>query len=841
MYNFSSLQLAFPLLAAACLATQPADAPAPVANIVQLAPPAYSLPRITPAAVNAVSIGGSFWGPRIAAVRAGTLAANRHQCDSTGRIANFENAAKKIKNEPAVAGDQPAEFQGLLFNDSDVYKMMEGWAYLIATESDPIVKGQLDKDLDALIAKVAAAQYPDGYINTYYTLKVGVDKRFSNDINDHETYCLGHLIEAGVAHFECTGKRTLLDVAIKAADLLEDVYAPGKLSTPSGHQEIELALVRLADATSQFKYRNLASAFIEMRGRPHRTLDGQTIAPWGDYAQDHKPAAEQTEAAGHAVRAGYMYAAMTDLAARGEPKYTPALQALWHDITQRRIFVTGGIGPSGHNEGFTVPFDIPVTSAYQETCASIALCQWAQRMFILEPDARYMEQFEKTLYNAVLAGVSLDGSKFFYVNPMASRGGHARSDWFACACCPPNVLRFFASLGRNIYAVGGEASDTVYVNLFIESKATLMSAGKAVEIEQKTDYPYGGQMTISVRNTGDKRITLAIRQTSAMLAQAATSRMGAIGPAAGADGYRRLPVNPGQTLSNTFKIPLPIRRVYSDPRVKASFGRAAIMRGPLVYAVEAADNTALEGAEATSVNMQRLILPASAQIREGEIVDGVPVLTATGSVVSAAAGGDDNESESLYRTGQVLSPETITMRPYFMWANREPGQAMNVWLAETPQVIAPQPRAGITATASYTGNGEGLVAMFDRVVPESAADGTIPRFTFWPKKGGENDGKDTGQWVRYDFTNPRKLSEVSIWWFDDTGVGQCRLPKAFELQFLAADGKTWSPVSDPTGGAIALNAPSVLRFSAIETRALRLNITLPDGMSTGILEWTVGK
>jgi DUF1680 family protein len=303
-----------------------------------------------------------------------------------------------------------------------------------------------------------------------------------------------------------------------------------------------------------------------------------------------------------------MYAAMADLAIRNRGNYTPALDALWQDVTERRIFVTGGIGPSGHNEGFTTPYDIPTHSAYQETCASIALCMWAQRMFLLTGEARYMEQFERTLYNAVLAGSSLDGSEFFYVNPMASRGGHARRDWYECACCPPNVLRFFASLGQHVYAVKG---DTIYVNLFMESAADLdLGHDKGVSIEQFTGYPFTGDVRILVKNPTDARVTLAVRAPG----ERADNK--AIDP----DGYFRTAIDPRSELELSWNVSMKPRRVYADPRVKESIGRVAIMRGPLVYAAESIDNTA---------DVHSLLIPPGAPFQQSTI-DGAPALTVAG-------------------------------------------------------------------------------------------------------------------------------------------------------------------------------------------------------------------
>ncbi len=792
---------------------------------VALAPVATSDDAIRPIPFTSVSIGGSFWGPRTDAIRAGTLNANRHQCDITGRIANFERAGARIAGDP-----NPGAYQGLLFNDSDVYKMIEGWCDLIATEPDAARRAALESDLDVLIATIAGAQYPDGYINTYYTLKAGIENRFTREEWDHETYCMGHLIEAGVAHFRATGTRTLLDVAIRSADYLDSLYDPDAFTAPPGHQELEMALVKLADATSNPKYLDLAEFLIEQRGTPHRKLDGSMYGPWGDYAQDHIPAREQTEAAGHAVRAGYMYSAMADLALHGRGDYQPALHALWEDVTQRRIFVTGGIGPSASNEGFTQPYDIPTHSAYQETCASIALCMWAHRMFLLTGEASYMEQFERTLYNAVLAGASLDGSKFFYVNPLASRGGHTRRDWYECACCPPNVLRFFASLGQYVYAAKG---DTIYVNLLMESQLDIGSGSlRGVHVEQRTNYPFGGDLRILAKNPTTRPVTLAVR--------AVGSEWGneAVGP----DGYHRVVVEPGSDLELVWSVSMRPRRIYADPRVKESVGRVAIMRGPLVYAAESIDNTA---------DVNALLLPPGAVFKE-ESIDGAPAIVATG----LRAVGDPSD-DSLYRIGIDFEPAAAVMRPYFMWANRGPSSLV-VWLPESAQFMDPQPPKGVTISASYVGHGDGPLAMIDRIEPASSIDHSIPRFTFWPHKGiaggvanhTSGSGPVAGasaepagrEWIMLEFDEPRRLSEVSVYWFDDTGRGQCRVPRAWSIEWR--DGETWRAVqASGTAGASAFGVErdtfNTARFQSISTSGLRVTIDLQESLSTGVLELRV--
>lgn len=815
--------------------------------------------RIQPVPFQHVTLGGPFWETRMLAVRTATLNANREQCEKTGRLANFDRAASKVRGEA-----NPGEFQGLLFNDSDVYKMMEGWAYVIAHEPDPRRRTKLEQDLEALIARVSAAQWPDGYINTYYTLKVGLENRLTREEWDHETYCMGHLIEAGVAHFQVTGRRTLLDVAIRAADYLVGLYQPEKLTAPPGHQELELAVVRLADATGQPKYATLAKFLVDQRGKPHRKLDGTTYGPWGDYAQDHLPFVEQREAVGHAVRAGYLYAAATDLAMRnvdGASDYIPALDALWEDITQRRVFVTGGIGPSGHNEGFTTPYDIPTKSAYQETCASIALCLWAERMFRLHGDAAYMDQFEMTLYNAVLAGVSTKGDQFFYVNPLAcgTGSGHQRQDWFGCACCPPNVLRFLSSLSGNMYA---QRDGVLFVNLYAQSDATippsplgapsLREGAKQlpIRVKQATRYPFDGRVQVDIDGAqGLKEI--ALRMPSWAPRDALSIRVTSGSPGTvGTDGYIRVKPT-ADRVSIEMHFDMTPRRVQADPRVKATVGRVAVRRGPIIYAAEEADNPGGVGG---------LLLPVSAMIRSSDGPNGVPTLSIDGLRIEAGAAGQEDDADAgLYRAAPTLLPQVFTMTPYFMWANRGSG-SMAVWMPETTSVMDPPPLRGVKASASFVGHGDGPGAFFDRLEPSSSGDHTIPRFTFWDRKGGvesaaagESGSRGGGEeWIAVEFDQPRMVSRTAIYWFDDTGVGECRVPKRARVEVLVDD--AWKPVSGApggTGGADATPPPdeigvrkdtfNTLRFAPVTTKGLRIVLTMQEKFSTGALEWTWGR
>lgn len=751
---------------------------------------------------------GSFWGERLAAIRMGTLKANRHQCEITGRLTNFDRAAAKIRGEK-----EPGEFQGLLFNDSDVYKMVEGWCYLVATTEDAAARTTLEKDLDGLIARIAAAQYPDGYINTYFTLKKGVENRLTDEGNDHETYCIGHLIEAGVAHFQATGKRTLLDVAIRAADFVCDVYGKG-FSVPSGHQEVELALIRLQDALPSDakrggKYLAMAERLIELRGRPRRTLDGKEHPPAGEYAQDHLPAAEQMEAAGHAVRAVYMYCAMTDLAVRGKGVYATALDSLWDDITGRRMFVTGGIGPSAHNEGFTTPYDIPTHSAYQETCASIGVCLWAQRMFELHGEAKYFDQFERTLLNAALAGVSLDGEKFFYVNPLASRGAEARREWFSCACCPPNVLRFFGSLAGQCYAVRGS---TLHVNLFASSSMECVVDGQHVRIEQETEYPYDDAVKLKIRHSGTRPITLAIRCPSGQKVEGL--------PESGDNGYAEVEIKPGEH-EVAFALPMEVRRVYADPRAKQLAGMTAIMRGPLVYAAEVVHGSGQ--AAQTTGNLGRVALAGFANPGVKVSPDGVPEVVVMASDFSDAA--LTQRDDQLYQSGPVPAPLEVRMRPYFTWANRG-SAAMAVWFAEGMQAL-PRSR-GMEISASHVWNRDSADAVADGQEPTSSADQSIPRLTFWPRKGTE-------EWVEAKMATSRTVSSVSVYWFDDAGGGGCRVPAEWSIQVRGSDG-AWRDAAGDVTASGKKDAWDIRKISPVKTEAVRIRIKQRDGFSSGILE-----
>jgi len=584
----------------------------------------------------------SFWGTRLRVNREKTLPHNLKMLEETGRITNFATAAEK------GAGASPGTFQGkFFFNDSDVYKVLEGAACIYAANPD----SQLDSRMDSIIAQIAAAQQPDGYLYTFYTVRNELDKRWTNEKDNHETYCAGHLIEAAVAHHRATGKRNFLDIAIKLANHIDSIFGPGKKRDAPGHEEIELALVKLYDVTKDDRYLKLAQFFLEQRGY----TDGRASSK--DYDQDHKPVREQREIVGHAVRAMYLYSGVIDVArASGDMTLVQSMDSLWHDAVDRKMYVTGGIGPSAKNEGFTHPYDLPNESAYCETCASIGMAFWNQRLALLYGDAKYADLVEREMYNGILAGVSLDGEKFFYVNPLASKGKHHRQPWFDCACCPPNVLRFIASIGEYAYATGGNGS--IYVNQYIAGTAKIGD----VSIDQETDYPWDENILLTIRPKTPKQFALRLRIPGWCEEGAAVAINGKEVTGAKQHGYLVLDREwkDGDTVE--LHLPMPVRRVYADPSVSADVGRVALMRGPIVYCVEGADNP--EG-------ISNLLLTRDAKIEIEErkdLLGGVTVLKGEAKRVASADPSTDK-------------PATFTAIPYFAWDNREPG-GMIVWLAE---------------------------------------------------------------------------------------------------------------------------------------------------------------
>jgi uncharacterized protein len=612
---------------------------------------------LAPVAFTDVDVVDRFWRPRLETNRTVTIPYDFEKCEQTGRIANFAKAA----------GRQEGPHEGIFYNDSDVFKVIEGAAYSLAAQPD----ARLEAYLDSLIELIAAAQEPDGYLYTARTIDpaaVHADRegptRWSNLRVSHELYNVGHLYDAADAHYRATGKRSLLDVALRSADLVASVFGPGRRRDVPGHQQIEMGLVKLFRTTGEERYLRLARFFLDERGR----ADGRTLQQnFGDpgYMQDHLPVTEQKEAVGHAVRAVYMYCAMADVAAlTGDRGYLAALDALWHDVVARKTYLTGGIGARHHGEAFGDAYELPNATAYAETCAAIANAMWNHRMFLLHGEAKYLDVLERVLYNGLLAGVSLQGTTFFYPNPLASdgrwpfnRGQATRSPWFDCSCCPTNVARFLASLPGYVYAV---RDDEVFAGLFVASRSTARVHGVDVAIEQATDYPWSGTVTFTLAPERPQSFTLSVRVPGWARERPVPSDLYRYDDAAGPGvtvtvngsrvawrddgGFARIARrwHAGDVVEVVF--PMPVRRVVSHEAVVPNRGASAIERGPLVYCAEAVDN----GGRALD-----LALP------EVDRLAAEHDLSLLGGVTRIQGGG-------------------VTLIPYYAWSHRGEGE-MQVW------------------------------------------------------------------------------------------------------------------------------------------------------------------
>jgi DUF1680 family protein len=592
-----------------------------------------------------VHIKDAFWTSRIRTNQKITIEANLHQCEITGRIKNF-----------AVAGRlESGQHEGLLFNDSDVYKVIEGIAYTLSTEREL----ELEKRTDAIIAKIAAAQQPDGYLNTYYTL-VKPQERWRNIQHGHELYCAGHLIEAAVAYYQATGKRQLLDVARRFADYIATVFGPGLRQEASGHEEIELALIKLYRTTNEKRYLDLAKFFLDVRGR----ADKRRL--FGEYAQDHTPIREQTEVAGHAVRAMYLYSAMADMASitHDESLFT-ALDHIWHDVVDRKMYLTGGIGPSARNEGFTVPYDLPNETAYAETCAAIGMALWNHRMFLMTAEPKYADVLEREVYNGLLSGISLSGDRFFYVNPLAGVGKHHRVPWFDCSCCPTNIVRYIPGMGERAYAY---RDNDIWTVLYLSSTAAVPLQGGKVRLVQETRYPWDGEIKITIEPETEFAFTLHLR-IPGWCKQAPSIRVQGEGlgeaPTGGGVVHIRRNWKAGDVVN--LSLPMPVERVHADPRVKADVGRVALQRGPVVYCLEGVDNNG---------QVSNLHLPRTSKLDaafEKDVLGGVVVVRGDAGAIAS---------------DKVARPVQFQAVPYCLWDNRQPGP-MVVWLPEESVVHSP--------------------------------------------------------------------------------------------------------------------------------------------------------
>ncbi|HMS54912.1 MAG TPA: glycoside hydrolase family 127 protein [Fimbriimonadaceae bacterium] len=769
---------------------------------------------IKPVPFTAVKLTDKFWAPKIEINRTVTIPFAFEQCEKSKRVYHFERAAKVLKGEVLEDTKPP----GYPFDDTDVYKVIEGAAYTLSVNRDP----KLEAYVDSLIAKIQAAQEPDGYLYTTRTINpaaphpwAGKERWELEQHDSHELYNLGHMIEAAVAYYQATKKRPFLDVAIKSADLLVRTFGPGKKRIWAGHQVIEMALVRLFRETQKREYLNLAKFFLDCRGGS------------GEYWQAHKPVIEQKEAVGHAVRATYMYSGMADVAAlTGDKDYLSAIDTIWNDVVGRKYYVTGGIGATGAGEAFGKAYELPNMSAYCETCAQVGNDLWNHRMYLLHGDAKYVDVFERTLYNGLISGVSLDGKGFFYPNPLESIGQHARSPWFGVACCPGNVTRFMASLPGYFYA---QSANNLFVNLFGSGRAQIrLDSGQQVEILQETEFPWDGRVRITVNPTKSGKFAINVRIPGWARNEAVPSDLFHF-----ADNVPAFQVKVGgKPVSSSMKkgyfvidrtwkagdqieldLPVAIRRIISNEKVLANKGRVAIQRGPFVYCAEGPDNG----------DMVRNVLledPVELRaVRRDDLLGGIVTITGGAKALSGQDDGSVSEEK-----------KTLTLIPYYAWANRGRSE-MLVWLPRLRDAAKPTPVPTPATKAKVTTSGGTTPrAINDGLEPAFMGDDSNPFFHWWPKKG-------TDEWIEYTFSEPTTVSEAVLYWFDDTGRGECRVPESWKLSFK--DGETWRPVESKDVFGVIKDKPNRITFTPVKTSAMRLDVKLQKGWSTGLWEWSL--
>ena len=652
--------------------------------------------KLTPVPFTAVKLTDAFWAPRIEVNRAVTLPREYELCERTGRIGAFDLKWKKGDPNPPH-----------IFWDSDVAKWIEAAAYSLATHPDPA----LDELLDDVIARIAKAQQPDGYFNTHYIVfeKAKLENRWVNLRDNHELYCAGHLFEAAVAHYQATGKRTLLDPMCKFADYIDKTFGVGrgKKRGYCGHQEIELALVKLYHVTGHKRYLKLAQYFIDERGRGRvgsktpkqgslkqgrdhyydveAVARGEDPAAWRfargkspedryEYEQAHLQVRDQSVVTGHAVRAVYMYCAMADIANEtGDETLIAACERLWHSIVDERMYLTGGIGPSASNEGFTFAYDLPDETAYAETCASVAMVFWNHRMLQFAGDGKYADVMERALFNGSLSGVSLDGNQFFYENPLASAGHHHRQGWFDCACCPPNIARLIASVGGYFYST---SDDGVWAHLYASNTAEIEAHG--LTITQEASYPWDGTAKLALKLDQPRTLALYLRVPgwcTKVLVKVGSSRIRDLKPE---NGYIKLEREWQDGDVVTLELDMPVQLMQANPKVRQTLGRVAVQRGPLVYCLESADNAVAPLDRVTLSLYTRFSVE-----HRPDMLGGVVVLHGKADVLD-----EGQWNGNLYATASHLKQNSteITAVPYCTWDNRDAAESpseMRVWFRQT--------------------------------------------------------------------------------------------------------------------------------------------------------------
>ena len=779
---------------------------------------------ITPVPFTKVKVTDSFWGQRLKASRDVTIPLAFSKCEETGRYTNFEKAANPSDSY---------EVKGYSFDDTDVYKTIEGASYSLQTYPNKKLVHYIDSVLDI----VAKAQEKDGYLYTSRTMNPkhphewAGDKRWSKveDLS-HEFYNLGHMVEGAVAHFQATGSRKFLDIACRYADCVcrEIGTKPGQVCVVPGHQIAEMALCKLYVLTGEQRYLDQAKFFLDYRGKT-------TIKT--EYSQSHKPVVEQDEAVGHAVRAAYMYAGMADVAAlTGDKSYINAIDNIWNNIVEKKLYITGGIGATNNGEAFGKNYELPNMSAYCETCAAIGNVYVNYRLFLLHGESKYYDVLERSLYNGLISGVSLDGGGFFYPNPLESMGQHQRQPWFGCACCPSNIARFIPSLPGYVYAVNKR---DVYVNLFMSNTSQLSVAGKGITLEQQTQYPWDGDIAIKVAANKAGQWAMKVRIPGWVRNEVVPSNLyeftdnlrpqynitvngNAVNGKLTDDGYFTIDRKwkKGDVVRVHFD--MDPRTVRANNNVEADRGFVAIERGPLVYCAEWPDNDFDIMGALVNQSPKMTVEDGTLHAKDKKVADYYIKVIKT-----------DAQLLSFDKQGRLNTKDVkLSLIPYYAWCHRGSGK-MRVWLSQDLSSSRPEQPATLASLSKVTAStpAASLSAVNDRLVPKDGTDRSMPYYHWWPKQG-------VTEWIAYEFPEASTVQSSTVYWYDDGPWGGCRVPKAWRI-FFKNDNGEWQPVSGADKYPTTKGTACTVNFEPVKTKAIKIEIDLPSDNSAGLFEWSV--
>ena len=779
---------------------------------------------ITPVPFTKVKVTDSFWGQRLKASRDVTIPLAFSKCEETGRYTNFEKAANPSDSY---------EVKGYSFDDTDVYKTIEGASYSLQTYPNKKLVHYIDSVLDI----VAKAQEKDGYLYTSRTMNPkhphewAGDKRWSKveDLS-HEFYNLGHMVEGAVAHFQATGSRKFLDIACRYADCVcrEIGTKPGQVCVVPGHQIAEMALCKLYVLTGEQRYLDQAKFFLDYRGKT-------TIKT--EYSQSHKPVVEQDEAVGHAVRAAYMYAGMADVAAlTGDKSYINAIDNIWNNIVEKKLYITGGIGATNNGEAFGKNYELPNMSAYCETCAAIGNVYVNYRLFLLHGESKYYDVLERSLYNGLISGVSLDGGGFFYPNPLESMGQHQRQPWFGCACCPSNIARFIPSLPGYVYAVNKR---DVYVNLFMSNTSQLSVAGKGIILEQQTQYPWDGDIAIKVAANKAGQWAMKVRIPGWVRNEVVPSNLyeftdnlrpqynitvngNAVNGKLTDDGYFTIDRKwkKGDVVRVHFD--MDPRTVRANNNVEADRGFVAIERGPIVYCAEWPDNDFDIMGALVNQSPKMTVEDGTLHAKDKKVADYYIKVIKT-----------DAQLLSFDKQGRLNTKDVkLSLIPYYAWCHRGSGK-MRVWLSQDLSSSRPEQPATLASLSKVTAStpAASLSAVNDRLVPKDGTDRSMPYYHWWPKQG-------VTEWIAYEFPEASTVQSSTVYWYDDGPWGGCRVPKAWRI-FFKNDNGEWQSVSGADKYPTTKGTACTVNFEPVKTKAIKIEIDLPSDNSAGLFEWSV--